>query len=153
MSTAELQLNPSLDPLQELVQRHKICWESYPVWHIRPNGEKIQIGFELDLIGTHDHPQKPPSAGCDECHKVYRALLTIAQAILPPRDRASRSTIDPYDVSISFSPRRRMRKDVRLAIDIAHRNDFDQPVDACEVRCLCEMKQKLKELGVRPEHW
>ena len=139
--------------LKVLVERHKVCWESYPIWNVIPNVGKTQIGFELDLMGTHDHPQKAPSPGCEECHTVYRALLAIAHAIIPPGDRASRYPIEPYDVSISSSPRRKMRKDVTLAIDVMHREHFDEDVDACEVRCLSEMKEKLKQLGARPNSW
>ena len=142
-----------LSGLRELACRHQVCFETYPIWHVLPQGGKVQIGFELDLIGTHDHPRKAPSPGCGECHTVYRALLTIAQAILPPNDRASRYAIEPYDVSISFSPRRKMRKDVRLAIDVMHRDRFDRPLDECEVRCLGEMKERLKQIGARCEHW
>lgn len=142
-----------LSALKELVTRHQVCFETYPIWHVLPGGGKVQIGFELDLIGTHDHPRKPPSPGCAECHTVYRALITIAQAILPPSDRPSRYAIEPYDVSISFSPRRKMRKDVSLAIDVMHRDRFDCPLDECEVRCLAEMKERLKQIGARCEHW
>lgn len=138
---------------KDLVQRHQVCFESYPIWHVPAGGSAIAIGYELDLIGTHDHPQHPPSPGCDECKLVQRALLAIAKAILPPNDRASHYTIEPYDVALHFSPRRKMRSDVILAIDIMHRDQFDRPADECEMRCLHEMKEKLKELGARSEHW
>lgn len=113
----------------------------------------MAIGYELDLIGTHDHPQHPVTPGCDECTPVWRALLAIATAILPPNDRESRCAIEPFTAAISFSPRRKMRKDVLLTIDIMHRDRFDCPVDECEARCLREMKKKLTELGARPDHW
>lgn len=138
--------------LKELVERYKVCWESYPIWNVTAEG-KVQTGIELDLFGTHDHPTTLSMPGCDECDTVYRALLTIGQAILPAEDPLSRSVIEPYDVSIDFSPRRHMREDVRLTIDIIHREHFDAPVDESEIRSLSEMKEKLKELGVRADSW
>lgn len=138
--------------LRELVEHYQVCWESYPIWNHTAKGN-VQTGFELDLFGTHDHPKTLPMPGCDECDTVYRALTVIAQAILPPDEGPSRSVIEPYDVSIGFSPRRHMREDVRLAIDIVHREHFDHPVDESEVSCLSEMKQKLKDLGVRAGSW
>lgn len=146
---------PSVDhtDVRDLIQRHKVCFESYPIFHVPLGGGKFAIGYELDLIGTHDHPRQPPSPGCDECRSVRRALLIIANAILPPGDRASRYMIEPYEVAIHFSPRRKMRKDVILAIDIIHRDRFDLPADTCETRCLREMREKLKELGALPERW
>ena len=152
MSVAEALVAEDTD-LKALVQRHQVCFESYPIWHVPLGGGKVAIGYELDLIGTHDHPTRPPSPGCDECKPVQRALLTIARAILPPNDRPSRYALEPYDVAIHFSPRRKMRKDLVVAIDIMHRDRFDRPVDACEVRCLHEMTEKLKQLGARSERW
>lgn len=153
MSLAET-LSATIDrDLQVLVQRHQVCFKSYPIWHVPRGGGKVAIGYELDLIGTHDHPENPPKPGCDECQPVREALMLIARSILPSDDRPSRYAIEPFDTAIHFSPRRKMRKDVVLAIDIVHRGTFDGPIDACETRCLREMKEKLKELGARPEHW
>ncbi len=139
--------------LKDLVQRHKVCFESYPIWHVPAAGGRIAIGYELDLIGTHDHPAHPPAAGCIECRPVFQALTTLAHGIMPPNGRASRYAIEPYDVALHFSPRRKMRKDVIVAIDIVHRQQFDRSVDECEIHCLAEMKEKLKALGAKPFQW
>ena len=153
MSLAET-LSATIDTdLQALVQRHQVCFEAYAIWHVPRGGGKVAIGYELDLIGTHDHPEHPPKPGCDECRPVREALMLIARSILPADDRPSRYAIAPFDTAIHFSPRRKMRKDVVLAIDIVHRGAFDGPIDECETRCLREMKEKLKELGARPDQW
>ena len=142
-----------VNTLKDLVVRHKVCWEVVPIWHIpRPN-ERVKIGFEVDLLGTHDHPKQPPIAGCDECHIVVDDLRRIANAVMPPSDRASRYEIEPYDVSISFSPRRHMRKDVTVAIDIVHRDHFDRDIDECEVHCLHDIESALRALGACPGSW
>jgi hypothetical protein len=138
--------------LKQLVVRHKVCWEVVPIWHVPLGGEKVKIGFEVDLFGTHDHPTQP-SPGCEECHTVFSDLRRIANAVMPPSDRASRYVLEPYDVSLHFSPRRKMRKDVVVAIDIVHRDHFDGHVDECETRCLCEIERALRALGACPSIW
>ena len=153
MTTITEALVAGATDIKDLVQRHQVCFESYPIWHVPQGGGKIAIGYELDLIGTHDHPEHPPRPGCDECRPVQNALMTIARAILPPNDRSSHYVIETFDMAIHFSPRRKMRKDVIVAIDIVHREQFDGAADDCELRCLREMKEQLKELGARPEHW
>ena len=105
------------------------------------------------MLGTHDHPKQPPIAGCNECHIVIDDLRRIATAVMPPSDRASRYVIEPYDVSISFSPRRHMRKDVVVAIDIVHRDHFDRDIDDCEVHCLHDIESALRALGACPGSW
>lgn len=142
-----------LAALKDLVVRHKVCWEVVPIWHIPHPGERMKIGVEVDLYGTHDHPKRPPIAGCEECHIVVDDLRRIANAVMPPSDRASRYVIEPYDVSISFSPRRRMRKDVTVAIDIVHRGPFDRNIDECEVHCLHDIESALRAFGACPGSW
>lgn len=79
--------------------------------------------------------------------------MLIAKSILPPDDLPSRYVIEPFDTAIHFSARRKMRKDIVLAIDIVHRGAFDRSIDECETHRLREMKEKLRALGARPEHW
>src|SRR5205807_7103733 len=42
---------------------------------------------------------------------------------------------------------------VSLRIWIRHRSGFDREVDACEVRCLGEMTQRLATIGARKTQW
>jgi len=153
MSFAETLTAPIDTDLQMLVAAYQVCFESYPIWHVPRGGGKVAIGYELDLCGTHHHPKHPPKPGCDECRPVRHALMLIARSILPSDDRPSRYAIEPFDMAIHFSPRRKMRREIVLAIDIVHRGAFDRPIDACETRCLREMTEKLKALGARAECW
>lgn len=141
------------EELRQLIRQHKVCWEVWPEFHINRDGEKVQIGFELDLIGTHYHPEQSPLPGCAECVEVYYDLKCIAQCIIPKGEHDSRYEIRIFDSSIHYSPRRKSRKDITLTLKILHREGFDRPVDACEVECLKEMEKKLKELGAQKEHW
>ena len=138
--------------LRELVQRFRVCWEVGPDDTYR-GGEKQKIGFMLDLIGTHEPEIKHPDPGCEHCRRVYSALKRVAGWIIPKEERPTAYEIDPYRQAISYSHARHDRPDVTLTIRIEHRSDFDRPVDDCEVRCLNEMKQRLKELGARERNW
>jgi hypothetical protein len=139
--------------LKQLVTRHQVCWEVMPIWHVPLGGRSVKIGFEVDLFGTHDHPKHPPTPGCEECQTVFSDLRRIASAVLPPSDRPSRYVIRPYDASIALSSRRHMRKDVVLAIEIAHRDGFDRDIDDCETRCLRDIESALQALGACLGDW
>jgi hypothetical protein len=138
--------------LRELVERFQICFEvladNYFV-----DKELRQIGFRLELTGTHEQEIELPIPGCEHCRKVWRALNAVADWIIPREERDSDYDIIPYDQSIHYDRARKFRPDVSLRIWIRHRSGFDRPVDACEVRCLNEMTQRLKELGVRKGKW
>ncbi len=141
------------DDLKRLVERHQVCWEVWPEETINRDGRRVQIGFELDLLGTHDHVTDPPTPGCDECAVVYVDLKKIAQAILPEGEHESDYEIGAFDSAIRFPPERDFRREVTLPIRIVHREGFERPVDACEVRCLQEMEKKLEALGASKGKW
>lgn len=138
--------------LRELVERFQICFEvladNYFV-----NKEIRQIGFTLELTGTHEQGVEHPLPGCQHCHNVRIALHEIAKWIVPKEKRDTDHDILPFDQSIHYDAERKFRPEVSLRIWIRHRSGFDRPVDACEVRCLNEMKARLKELGVRDTRW
>ena len=138
--------------LQEIVKSHKV------VFTVRPNlnytaGEPRKIGFDLVLYGTHDEPEHTPDPGCNECVEVWSDLHDIARVILPPDDRDSSSTIRPFDQLLYTSKERQFRYDVELTIEVRHKREFLNPLDACESRCVSEMIQSLKKLGVQERTW
>ena len=135
------------DRLQELVRRCKVCWEVWPEYHIDRDGKKIQIGFELNLIGTHGHSEKITEPGCPECMKIYEDLGRIAHWIIPKEERDNLYEIEVFDASIRYSSQRRFRPEVILTIKILHREGFDRPTDSHEVQVLKEMEEKLEKLG------
>jgi hypothetical protein len=143
------------DELKDLVRKHQVCWMVWPENLVldAAKAKKVQIGFALDLLGTHDHPSHNPFPGCDECLKVWRDLKHIARWILPKEIRPSLYEIGPFRPAISYSPQRDRREDVTLTIKILHREGFDAPVDPCETRCLHEMQKKLVLLGARETRW
>ena len=74
-------------------------------------------------------------------------------AILPGEEHASDYEIGAFDAAIRFPPERDFREEITLPIRIIHREGFDRPVDACEVRCLQEMEKKLEALGASKGKW
>ncbi len=116
-------------------------------------GKQRQVGFELELTGTPEPGTEHVGPGCPACRRVYAALHAIADWILPKELRPSMYEIGPYEQVLRYSAVRGSRPDVTLSVKIVHRKGFDQPVDQCEVRCLEEMKQRLKQLGACERRW
>ena len=138
--------------LSDLVNRYKVCWEVWPEY-LMVGGKQQQVGFELELSGTHESGTEHVSPGCPACRHVYRALLSIADSILPKEERPSRYETGAYEQILRYSAVRGNRPDVTLSVKILHRRGFDQPVDPCEMRCLEEMKQRLRQLGACERQW
>ena len=144
--------NPSTEAdLRELVQRYRVCWEVLNE-NMFIEGVRRQIGFCLELIGTHRAGIQHPQPGCEHCRDVYRALERIALWITPKEIRPSTYEIRPFDSAIRYEPAHKNRPEIVLRLRILHRSGFG-PVDACEVRCLNEMKEKLLLIGAQNGAW
>ena len=138
--------------LKELVQRFQICWEALPD-HYYVKKEKRQIGFTLELTGTHESGVEHPQPGCQHCQHVWQALREIAHWVLPKEIRDSDYEVSVFDQTIRYNKVRKFRPEVSLRIEIRHRSGFDREVDACEVRCLNEMTERLTRIGTRKLQW
>lgn len=146
-----------LTHLREIVRQHQVCYEVWPEWYMK-DGSKIKIGFELQLCGINSHlgSNGPvhPVPGCPICFRTYSDLREIAEWVLPIDERPSRYEIQAFDHALHMvSAKRFKRKEVIVTIVIMHRYDFNRPVDECEKRCLKEMKERLKQLGIREDVW
>jgi hypothetical protein len=149
MATATVQPR---SPLEELVHHYRVCWDVWPENEV-VDGKVRQVGFELELSGTHPPEVKNPSPGCHYCHDVFNALFRIAECILPLNSgQPTRYNISPYEQIIRYSRGRGSRPDVSLTIHIVHRQGLG-PVDECEQRCLKLMEERLATLGASKATW
>ena len=145
-------LETDLSRLKELVKRFRVCWEVWPEYIVVEH-QKRQIGFVLEICGTHEPGIEHPTPGCEHCQRVFAGLQEISMHIMPREQRPSVYEVQAYDHALRYAPKRRNRADVILALNIRHRTGFERPVDECEVRCLTEMKQRLRELGASEGQW
>ena len=137
---------------KECVERFHVRWEVLPdCYYVRK--EKRQIGFRLELTGAHERGVENAQPGSEHCRRVWLALKAIADWIIPKESRDTAYDIAPYDQSIHYDALRKFQPEVSLRIWVRHRSGFDREVDACEVRCLNEMTQRLKEIGARKGKW
>ena len=145
-----------VERLKEIARTHQTCYEVWPEWSTK-DGQKIQIGFELQLCGVNEHAGQNgnhPVPGCPRCVHTYGELRQIAEWILPLEERPSCYDIQGFDRALHQAPSKRHgRSEVVVTIVIMHRSDFNRPVDDCESRCLREMREKLSGLGIREDIW
>ncbi|HLE36224.1 MAG TPA: hypothetical protein VI699_03655 [Candidatus Acidoferrales bacterium] len=132
--------------LQEIVARHQVYWEVWPEWAILRNHRREQIGFRLEFYARH-LSNSTPTPGCEHCRNLYARLREIANWIMPKEERDSAYEVLSFDAALHYGSSGNATGEVMLAILIVHRSGFERPVDACEVRCLREMEQQLRELG------
>jgi hypothetical protein len=152
MEVSMLSTDQTASFLAGFVGRYQVCWEVWPEY-LMVGGKERQVGFELELTGTPEPGSDHVGPGCPACRRVYAALRAIADWILPKEERPSRYEVGPYEQALRYSTVRGSRPDVTLSVKVLHRRGFDQPVEQCEVRCLEEMKQRLRRLEACERQW
>ena len=141
------QPEPVPPQLAAFAEKHTVCYAVDPFEDLADEGAR-KVGFDLELYGTHSHGETRLTPGCELCKSTFADLKQIASWIMPTELRASEYQIEPFDYSLHASPKRRLRPEVTLTLRITHREHKKDPVDECEVRCLKEMEEKLRQLGI-----
>jgi len=68
---------------------------------------------------------------------------------VPHEARPTRISTEPFEPALYDSTEVSGADEVRLDVRLTHRDRYDAPIDACEDRCLREIRGRLKKLGVR----
>ena len=89
----------SLVVTRSLAVLYRVHWQVYPEYRL-VDDSLVKVGFELLLLGTHDHPRQLPAPGCDDCVKVYKALSGIAGFVLPREERPTSFEIAPFEAAL-----------------------------------------------------
>lgn len=147
----------TIEHLREIARKHQVCYELWPERSVA-EGRKIQIGFELQLCGANEHLAtngvQVPIPGCGYCLLTFEEMKQIAEWILPREERPSRYEIGGFDRALHVAPySRHSRSEVVVTIHIMHQTNFNREVNACENRCLSEMRDRLNELGIYEGQW
>lgn len=153
-----------LAKIKGLVQQFAVCWEAHPeqavVTVLDPKGqaprvkaELRKIGFALELYGTPEPGAESVSPGSNHCRRVQSALKEIADWILPREAGRCVYEVQMEPQSLISSRVRADRPDVRVTVQILHQNNWDQPIDECEERCLKDMERALRELEACQGAW
>jgi hypothetical protein len=132
--------------LRELVREHQIRWKAGREEAV-VDGELRTIGLKLELSAVHAHLVRRPMPGCPECRPVVSALEKVIDAVLPKEHRRSFYEVTLPTAELGYSPSG--TAEITATIAILHKGSINDPVDACETRCLREMTEKLKALGAK----
>jgi hypothetical protein len=141
-----------LTSIKALVRRFRVCWEVSPLQILAKEGIR-KIGFDLQLFGTPECGTEHISPGCQHCQRVETALQEIADWIMQRESPSCTHIVSSDGASLSYAPVRANRPDVVVRVFMAHRHEWDKPIDECEERCLKDIEQALTEIGACLGRW
>jgi len=136
------------------------CTDNYVVfWHLWPqqavmDNERRQVGFELELMGSHSPDAGHLDPGCTKCRGLRAALVTVAEHladdILSKFGDSVTAEVDPHAASIICSPSFAYRACITVSVIFAHKQLLDGEA-ARDESILARLKQCLVDLKI-PEH-
>jgi hypothetical protein len=135
--------------LRDAVRHFEVCWDVFPELSTA-NHVRTQIGFTVELYGTNHLRGVVPTAGCKHCIPVLRALLAIADFVVPDAWRQALSAVRAHS-SIEYAKERGERPDIVVAITMLPPGEG--PADDRNTQCLAAVKARLQQLGASERSW
>jgi hypothetical protein len=136
-----------ISELAAFAHDHHVHFDVQPDVLIRAN-DRVRIGFEVRLWAVHARGARA-LPGCDKCLDLVAELRRLAEWAIPSEHRPTRIEIEPFRPALYESQEVAGADEIALCIRLAHREGWDQPIDACEERCLKDIRQRLRSAGVR----
>lgn len=134
-----------LRELRGLVERHRVCWESYPEFS-RIDQERRQTGILVELYGTHDQPSVLPTAGCKHCIPVLQALLSIAEFAVNGAEALA--SVRAHS-GIEYATERGGRPDIVVTLTFSGAPSASHRIDTA----VAEVRTRLSQLGASARSW
>lgn len=133
--------------LAQIARARQVHFDVEPEIVIR-GSERVKVGFQIRLWGVHPKGARV-LPGCPRCWELLEDLRRIAEEVVPTDERPSRTELTPFRPALYDSRVVPGADEVSVTIRLVHRDGYDRPIDACEERCLKEIRARLRVLGIR----
>src|SRR4051812_28879184 len=92
--------------LKQIIEKHTVRYEVWPHYEIA-GGQRVIVGFDLELCGTQDHGNTHLFPGCPLCRETYTDLRRLGEWILPKEQPSAEYEIPPFDEALHQSAKGR----------------------------------------------
>ena len=134
------------DELREVARNRRIHYSVEPEFVFR-GSERVKVGFQVRLWAIHRKGARA-LPGCPKCWDLVDDLRRVAVELNPSGERPSRTELEPFRPALYDSRVVPGADEVTVTIRLIHREGYDRPIDACEERCLKEIRARLRDLGI-----
>jgi hypothetical protein len=132
------------EPLERFAREHHVHYEVEP--EVVVEGERREVvGVQLRLFATHGE-SKLEAPACPRCVDLLRDLRSFADRIVRWGDEADRIEIAPASPALYASTEVPGADEVALAVRV--RCDTPEQRRASDDRCVAELRERLREVGV-----
>jgi len=144
----------TLDPVEtrRWAERNRAAWELSPL--VEMHKEKpVQVGYTLSLYARVPSEIPPSAERREAVLATWDRLRGIADALVEQEPEGTDIEVEAYDAEERFRRENGFRPEVTLYARIVHEDDYFEPVAAGERKSLRPLEERLKEIGLRRDHW
>jgi hypothetical protein len=134
---------------QDSVAEYEILLKVWPLYSVHDK-DRIQVGFEFELMGSHSHDSRHLDPRCRRCCHVRSVLRDIAEHFTKQLNSYRNPDLFcdvSHPRSVVCLPRYGNRPFVNVVISI--RCSTERSLGECDISMLNDLKGQLGELGIR----
>lgn len=134
------------ESLERFVREHHVHYEVEPEAAV-DGGKAEVVGFDVRLFATHGEDRlEAPS--CPRCVELQDELRSFAERLVASGAAAGRAEIAPASRALYQSTEVRGADEVSVAVRVRCDVPEHRGEGATEDRCLGDLRERLRELGV-----
>ncbi|MCU0241868.1 MAG: hypothetical protein MUF51_05540 [Vicinamibacteria bacterium] len=137
-----------LAEITALVRRHGVYYEVWPDTAYE-RGQRMQIGYEMELVGRACDEPHDPGPGCEICDGVCSDLTHLGEWAIARAAAEACASVDGPDAAWHASPKRGLRPEIVVTLRITRHSGNAETVDAGEKHALTDVEAALKSVGVK----
>lgn len=134
--------------VKDLVAKADVLLQVWPVYSVR-NKERVHVGFEFELLGSHSLDPTHLDPGCPMCSRLRSELAVVAAYFAPKVNLDGQSPLLSRVTSPSSLvclQRYNNRSFVRVAIEI--QTCGERTVSASDIGVINELRSRMRETGI-----
>src|SRR5947207_4784607 len=128
--------------LRGIVERFQVTWGVTPL-HGSDCGESVEIGFVLDLNGTHKPAANHVGRTCRHCTNLMLALKIIGDWLLPPQGKCSFCEVQAYSDFVRGGQKGQADASSTRALGLVSPLGTRCTLGSCHLGCMTMAKARL----------
>ena len=132
--------------LREIVEHFQITW-GVTLLHESDSGESVEIGFVLDLNGTHESAADHLRRTCRHCANLMLALRIIGDWMFPPQGKCSFCEVQTYSNFVRRDQQDQSEACSTRALRLVSHSGTRCQLGTCHVWCMTNMTERLNRIG------
>jgi hypothetical protein len=116
--------------------------------HESAAGESVEIGFVLDLHGTHESATDHRERTCQHCANLMLALRIIGDWLFPPQGKCSFCEVQAYNNFVRGDQQGPPEVSSTRALRLVSHLGTRCQLGACHVWCMNNMTERLNTIGM-----